>query len=218
VAIAYIIQVQSAAWYVKYSEKLFGPPSKEPVLAPEKAEVPKAAAPAGVCEAEGIPSFKKILYATDLSETARHAVKYACTIGEKYGATVTVLHVVPNVLDEFSMDTGIDLADHVDEKTLKEFNEQGVTRAKERIRERIEEASQAVTREIPCCPLNKEDIRVEVGNPADRIVSVAETENYDLVIMGTHGLGKWEEAIVGTVAGGVIRKCRKPVLVVKLPG
>jgi len=221
VAIAYIIQVQSAAWYVKYSEKLFGPPSKEPALAPEKAEpkaeVSKAAAPAGVCEAEGVPSFKKILYATDLSETARHAVKYACTIGEKYGATVTVLHVVPNVLDEFSMDTGIDLADHVDEKTLKAFNEQGVTRAKERIRQRIEEASQAVTRKIPCCPLNKEDIRVEVGNPATRIVSVAEAENYDLVIMGTHGLGKWEEAIVGTVAGGVIRKCRKPVLVVRLP-
>ncbi|MBW2195741.1 MAG: universal stress protein [Deltaproteobacteria bacterium] len=36
-------------------------------------------------------------------------------------------------------------------------------------------------------------------------------------MIGTHGQGKLEEAIVGSVAGGVIRKCKKPVLVVRLP-
>ncbi len=225
IAIAYIIQVQSAAWYVKYSDKIFGPPPEEPSVEPEKLKIEQAipiavskeAIKAETCEVPSMPTFKKILYATDLSETARYAVKYACTIGEKYDSKVTVVHVVPDILDDFSTGTGINLVDHVGKKAWKEFNEKGIARAKQSIRQRIEEASKQVTREIPYCPLSTEDIRVEVGNPTDQIVSLAETEGYDLVIMGTHGHGKLEETIVGSVAGGVIRKCKKPVLVVRLP-
>jgi len=44
VAIAYIIQVQSAAWYVKYSEKLFGPAPEETLWKRKKAE-PRENAP-----------------------------------------------------------------------------------------------------------------------------------------------------------------------------
>lgn len=39
VAIAYIIQVQSAAWYVKFSDRFFGPATEEPV--PERKPVKK---------------------------------------------------------------------------------------------------------------------------------------------------------------------------------
>ena len=43
-----------------------------------------------------IPSveYKKILYATDLSESGRHAFPHAAGLSRRYGAELTVLHVV----------------------------------------------------------------------------------------------------------------------------
>jgi len=38
--------------------------------------------------------IKKILYATDLSHSARYAFAYAVSLAEKYGASITMLHVL----------------------------------------------------------------------------------------------------------------------------
>ena len=35
--------------------------------------------------------------------------------------------------------------------------------------------------------------------------------------MGTHGHEKWGQSIIGSVAGEVIRRCSRPVIVVRLP-
>ncbi len=35
--------------------------------------------------------------------------------------------------------------------------------------------------------------------------------------MGTHGHGKIGQSIIGSVAGEVIRRCSRPVMVVRLP-
>ena len=39
-------------------------------------------------------SVKKILYATDLSDTGRHAFAYAASLANLYGADLTVFHVL----------------------------------------------------------------------------------------------------------------------------
>ena len=83
---------------------------------------------------------------------------------------------------------------------------------------RIQETSARVKQEIPECPVNADNVQVKIGNPVREIVSTAEGGAYDLVIMGTHGHGKFEEAIIGSVASEVIRTSAVPVLVVRLPG
>ena len=216
IAIAYIIQVQSAAWYVKLTDRIFG---KAPETEPAPQEMPPAKTPDDPFFTHGgaiVPDIRRILYVTDLSETARYAVRYACSIGNKYQADVTVLHVVPDVLEEFSSGAGIDLSGRFGKK-WDEFNAKSIEMAKETIQMRIQETSEQITKEIPYCPLTKGSIRVEAGNPVQRIVSVAEEGDYDLVVMGTHGHGKLGDAIVGSIAGGVISRCSKPVLVVRLP-
>ncbi len=74
-----------------------------------------------------------------------------------------------------------------------------------------------VMKEIPTCPLTEEDIRIEVGHPIRKIVTIAEENNYDLVIIGTHGHGKIQDMMIGNISSGVIRSCSKPVLVVRIP-
>ncbi|MFO8032576.1 MAG: universal stress protein [Desulfohalobiaceae bacterium] len=219
IAIAYIVQVQAAAWYVKFSDSIFGAaPAEEPQVAEEK--VPSASEPAQASQLQeqplSIPEFKKILYVTDLSASARNAAQYACSLGVKFEAQVTVMHVLPDVLEELSEGAGVDIAAHVDEKTWKEFNEKGMHQAQQEILRRIESTSQEVIKQIPYCPMTTENIRVEVGDPVEKITSVAWEEGFDLIILGTQGHGEWSEAFVGSVAQGVIRKSSVPVLSVNL--
>ncbi len=44
-----------------------------------------------------IPEIKKILYATDLSESARYAFKYAADLAQRYDAMVTFLYVMEDM-------------------------------------------------------------------------------------------------------------------------
>ncbi|MFP4672761.1 MAG: universal stress protein [Desulfohalobiaceae bacterium] len=219
IAIAYIVQVQAAAWYVKFSDSIFGPaPAEEPEVAEEKAPSEPAAAQAGQLQQQplAIPEFKNILYVTDMSQSARNAAQYACSLGVKFEADVTVMHVLPDVLEELSESAGVDISSHVDEKTWNEFNEKGMQLALEQIRSRIEATSREVVKQIPYCPMTTENIRVEVGDPVEKITRVARDEGFDLIILGTQGHGAWSEAFLGSVAHGVIRKSPVPVLSVNL--
>jgi len=214
IAIAYIIQVQSAAWYVKFTDKIYGPAKID--QEPSKTE-PEEPVKDMVIEKTMVPDIRKILFATDLSHTARHAVRYACSIAHKYNADVTIIHVIPDILEEFSSGAGIDLIEHMGEKKWNEFNKNGIDKARQSIKKRIAETSLRVLEEIPKCPVAEGRVLVEVGNPVNKIVATAESGNYDLVIMGTHGHGKLEEFMIGSVSAGVIKKCNVPVLTTPLP-
>ena len=231
IAIAYIIQVQSAAWYVKFSDRIFGPPvAPEPRPGVEPA--PQHVEPAS-CRPEprpGVepalqpvepascrpPEFQHILYATDLSDTARHAINYACSIGSRYGGKVTVLHVVPDILEEYASEAGMDMGERLGRK-VEDYNDKSIRLAAQAVRERIQETARRIQDKLPSCPLSTADVLVKVGNPVQRIVTEAETGPYDLVIMGAHGRGRFESMMVGNVTRGVIQKCTKPVLIVRLP-
>jgi arsenite transporter len=223
IALAYVIQIQTAAWYVKLVDRIFGKTM-------EKAKTTEASEPApmltvndkipGPLPLEGhamVPDIKRILYTTDLSDAAQHAVRYACSIGHQYGAKVTLLHVIPDIVEEISIGTGINLVDHMGKNEWESLNKKGIEAARMAIHERIKETSNRVTKEIPQCPLDDENVVVRLGNPVEQILSTARTGNHDLIIMGTHGHGKIGQSIIGSVAGEVIRRCSRPVMVVRLP-
>ena len=54
----------------------------------------------------------------------------------------------------------------------------------------------------------------QVGDPADVIAYIAETERVDEVAMGSRGLGQWEGLVLGSVAYKVIHRVAVPVTVV----
>jgi len=217
VALAYIIQIQSAAWFVKFINVIFGVSSvkeKDDVI-PEPEKTDELKAP----EIENIKSMaidvQKILFATDLSPTARHAVKYACSIGNKYNAQVYALHVVPDAIDEYSKGTGIDLSGSIDKKKWNEFNQKNIEAAKNTIHERMKQTSKKVLEEMPHCPLSEERTIIKVGNPVDEILKTAQEGNFDLIIMGTHGHDRFEGMMIGSTASGVMLKSKIPVLVAR---
>ena len=56
---------------------------------------------------------------------------------------------------------------------------------------------------------------VEEGLPSDVICYYANTENVDMVIMGSRGLGGVKGFLLGSVSRNVVNACSKPVLIVK---
>ena len=100
----------------------------------------KAAAALGA----SVPVIRKILYATDLSRTARHAARYACSIGSQYQAEVTTLHVVPNLVDILSSEVGIDVVDHFKQTQWQDIHQKSVEKTRALMVQRIRETSQKV--------------------------------------------------------------------------
>lgn len=57
--------------------------------------------------------------------------------------------------------------------------------------------------------------RVEIGNPAEKIIDIAEKENFDIIIMCSHGMSSSKKFLLGSVTNKVVHYSRKPVLIIK---
>lgn len=159
-----------------------------------------------------IPEIRKILYATDLSRNAHYAFSYAASLANRYGASITVLTVlnVPYSSHDMSI---IDLIK--DEKPLP--TREAKQDVKRRIEARLIEFCQGKKEELPACSFLVDQIIVEIGEPADAILAWVENSSCDILVMGARGRGMVMNALIGSTSRRVVRRCRKPVLVVRLP-
>jgi nucleotide-binding universal stress UspA family protein len=166
---------------------------------------------------------KKILYATDLSESARYAFAYAVSLANLYGAEIILLHVIPeipSILDKH-------VVGYIDTKRWEEIKARhfedaraaliGKRRDHLAIKEVLDKFCEDAREGQEVAAFVTDEVIVERGNPEDQILAQAEARNCDLIVMGTHGHGALLDAMIGSTARRVLRRSRKPVLVVRLP-
>jgi nucleotide-binding universal stress UspA family protein len=160
-----------------------------------------------------IPEIKKILCTTDLSENARFAFSYAASLANRYDAGITILHVLEDISPTTdNLVVGILGQEKWDE--LRGKNEKEVLST---LKSRLTTFCEDVQAELPSCPFITDNIKVTIGKPVDEILQEVENNNYDMVVMGAHGYGALADAVMGSVSRRVVRRCKKPVLVVRLP-
>lgn len=58
-------------------------------------------------------------------------------------------------------------------------------------------------------------IDVKIGDPAQEICIQSKYENYDLIVMGSRGIGQFKELMLGSVSHKVLHNTDCPVLIVK---
>jgi nucleotide-binding universal stress UspA family protein len=160
-----------------------------------------------------IPEIKKILYVTDLSENARHAFGYAASIANRYGGQITILHVLEDLPPSANLYVTTALGKDRWQEIQKE-NEQEVL---DILRTRLKKFCDDMSNELPDCPFIVDEIIVKQGNPVEEILSESKAPEYDMVIMGTHGHGILGSGLMGSTSRKVVRRSKKPVLVVRLP-
>ncbi len=144
--------------------------------------------------------IERILFPTDFSSCAKHALKYALDFASERGAKLYILHVIPKL--NIPIGAG------------------GVTYPVSKIYEDMEgEAKKNIHRLVPKRFLEKikvENIIVR-GTPFVDIIRLAKKYDIDLIVIGTHGRTGLAHALLGSTAEKVVRKAPCPVLCVKRP-
>ena len=140
---------------------------------------------------------RQILVPTDFSNESNAAKVYATMLAESFGATLHVLHVIP---DPLAMGWGVDTA----------YLPQLLERTERNVREQIDKVLTAEER-----TKFGGRIAVETGSPVAKIVEYAGKNGIDLIVMGTHGRGAVERMWVGSVTQGVLQRAACPVVSVQ---
>ena len=166
--------------------------------------------------------IRNILYTTDLSTNARYAFAYAISLANHYGASLTILHVVPEDEDLETKLGGYLSTDQLDDIKAQHLKEARATLIGKKsglsaIRSALNQFCDQVVSDLDAESVNTDEILVEPGNPVEVITRVAEEKACDLIVLGSHGYGMLKDALMGGTARGVIRRTKKPVLLVRLP-
>lgn len=167
--------------------------------------------------------IKKILYTTDLSDTARYAFSYAASLANLCGASVTVLHVlyeVPSFLDTSVIGyIGEDRWNEIKQHHFDEARESLIGKRRDNVAIKEVLAQFCDDAKAECMDGNfvTDEIVVVRGNPVEEIIKQSQERNCDLIVMGTHGHKSLVDAMMGSTARRVLRRSKIPVLVVRLP-
>jgi len=160
-----------------------------------------------------IPQIKKILYATDLSKNSAYAFFYAVDMAKSHNASIVILHSIEPVGRHIYVEGGTDI-----EETLKKAKKQQQDMDTEEIKKRLQEFCNRTETQIgfPCVELVSK-ILVPLGHPVEEILNAADDEGCDAIVLGTHGKGFLTQTFLGSVAGSVLQRTRKPVFIIPLP-
>ncbi len=160
-----------------------------------------------------IPVIRKILYSTELSETPSAVFRYAASLAHQYGAGLSILHVMEDV-PEGSRQL---IASEIGASRWEAMKKRNAQEVRDILKSRVEKFLEKARSEKPDFSLTIDSVIVSVGYPADEILHQVEAGDFDLLIMGSHGVGRVADVIMGSTTGRVIRQCKKPVLVVRHP-
>lgn len=165
--------------------------------------------------------IKKILYATDLSEYAQKTFAYAVSLADHYNAGITILHVVIDGAETHSHVQG-----YVSKKDLEKIQKEHVKEARDAligkrrenvpIKEVLARICEEAKEKLEDKNFVTDEIVVAQGDPADEIVKQAVERDCDVIVMGSHGIGGLIDAWLGSVSRTVLKRSKKPVLMVRL--
>lgn len=141
--------------------------------------------------------IKKILVPVDGSENSKKALLKAKELGLKFGSEITIITVV-NFLKAGVYDMNL---------TYKEdFTKFSIERG-----ERILDKSHDLIKDYP----GKVNTVYKNGDIADEIINMAQKGNFDLIVMGSRGLGTFSRALLGSISSKVVHNLAVSTLIVK---
>ncbi|HEY9157620.1 universal stress protein [Candidatus Binatus sp.] len=152
-----------------------------------------------------MPTFSKIVAATDFSEDSTLALTFAQEIAVKFSAEIVLVHV-DQPLAPVMMTP--ELGPAMDVGAMGRIaEEQRMLAQKEldKIAGKLREGGLKVK------------VQLKVGSPFMEILRAAQSENADLIVLGTHGRTGLAHVLMGSVAERVVQKSPCPVLTIRHP-
>jgi len=144
-----------------------------------------------------MPDIKKILCAVDFSDSSRIVAEYAATFAQSLGAQVVVLYVAPSLTQYVGF--------HVPPSSIESFVGGIVDGAEQTMEKFIEEHFKGLSATG----------KVTTGYAAEEILTVAQENSADMIVMGTHGRKGIDRILFGSVAEKVVKSAPIPVFTVR---
>ena len=144
--------------------------------------------------------IKKIIVAIDGSDHSDHALDFALDLAKKYSAKLLLLTAVPPVFIQLP--------------SLNVIKSQTIADASAELERSFQVASSKAEEKAKKVTGLGLFTRLEHGNPDEVIIQVAEEGGFDLIVLGSRGLGRRDFAL-GSVSSRVAENARCPVLIIK---
>jgi universal stress protein A len=143
--------------------------------------------------------IRSILAPTDFSEHVKPALRYAVGLAERFGATLHLIHVLPDIVP-----SGPDLM--IAPALPPEYYRDTEAESLEALKGVLDPSWGSV-----------ESIErgVRWGDPVDGVVGYASEHAIDLIVVATHGRTGLSHALLGSMAERIVREAPCPVLAVR---
>jgi nucleotide-binding universal stress UspA family protein len=151
----------------------------------------------GEKDADVPPCIRHVLVPVDFSSPSLDALEYAIQVVERFGARLTIVHVLEPIYFDLELGLGR-IEQEVQKRTHWETQLDGLAQV---VRGRGLAAGSVVLG----------------GIPSESIVTYARGQCCDLIVMGTHGRRGLTRLRYGSVAESVLRQAPCPVLTVRSP-
>jgi len=153
--------------------------------------------------------FSRVLVAIDGSISSMHTIDYAISIAIKNNSQLVILYVI-DVYKYPYLPSSIILAPTFgSEKYLEERND-----AEEQMNKIKEKYKQKTKNNIDFKEL-KTEIVEGAKSAATTIMEYAESENIDLIIIGSRGRTSFKKLLLGSVSSDIIKNAHCAVLVIR---
>jgi nucleotide-binding universal stress UspA family protein len=146
--------------------------------------------------------IKRILVPLDGSETADSALSIALNLAEKTGSHIELLNIVPLYVMPSTLTPNTSYA------WIEEYLEKMKSSNEKMLSEALKKAKTAA----PNIIVSKKMLE---GRPASKIVKEAKKGEFDLITMGSSGLGGFSRIILGSVSNEVSHLSEVPVMFAK---
>ncbi len=160
-----------------------------------------------------LPTIKNILYVTDLSKNSAYVFRYAVRLARTFGAKITILHVIKGMDPAMEVPIIVRMGEDAYRKLTEEKKQETI----ERIKDKLQQFTEKELQDDSESASRVSTILVYEGDPVPEILETADKLDIDLLIMGDHSKSTLAYTFLGSTAEKILRRIRRPVLVVPIP-
>jgi len=139
-------------------------------------------------------TFRNVLFPTDFSDTAEAAFAHLEKIAAACRSKVTLLHVQDKARIEPYLSERLEEFNRIDRKRLERMKQTLLDQGAKQV-----------------------EVKIAFGHPTEEILKEADSGEYTLILMGSHGRGFFAREILGGVAHSIANHAPLPVIFTPMP-
>jgi nucleotide-binding universal stress UspA family protein len=146
--------------------------------------------------------FKKIMVAVDFSDHSLSSVRHAVRMAKVLGAELLLV----NVINQRDVDLMKQVADEAINFSVETYLKDTVVDRKEAFESLIDQSG---------CNALTVNTHIRIGHPYEELLKEIEEKKPDLLVMGVKGRSNLIDAVIGSCAQKMFRRCPVPLLSIR---